>query len=257
MNRLLALDIGNSRIKAGLFLDAKLQWVEYLAFTDNVQAYIAFWCDKYELKTLAYTNVHARPTARLFSQDRFPELRLFEVTALTPAPIHNAYLNPERLGADRFVASVGAHVLAQGQSTLVIDIGTAVTYDWTDPAGFFRGGAIAPGIDLRFRSLHQFTARLPLVRWDQDSELQILGQDTASCIRSGVIGGLIFEVQGMVASFRAKAGEKMVTFATGGGSRLIISQLSGIIQYFVPNLVLEGIYHIVEFNDKASARSEH
>jgi len=250
MNGLLALDIGNSRIKAGLFLEDKLHAVEYLAFTDNVQDYISFWCDKYSLSALAYTNVHARPTARLFTQKQFPGLRIWEITSLTPAPIHNAYRYPAQLGTDRFVASVAARYRTPQSAILVVDIGTAITYDFTDRQGFFRGGAIAPGIDLRFRALHQFTARLPFVRWDYEKEPEIIGNETQSGILSGVVQGVMHEIAGMIRSYHAKAGEDFVTFATGGGSQALAGLLPDVINHHEPNLVLEGIYHLYKFNEQ-------
>ena len=114
----------------------------------------------------------------------------------TPIPLRNDYSTPESLGMDRLAAAVGAWSMKPGNDLLVIDAGTAVTYDFISADGAFKGGCIAPGIGLRLKSLHEHTGALPLV--PAEGDVPVLGYDTETAIRSGVLNGIKYEVEGYV-----------------------------------------------------------
>lgn len=144
--------------------------------------------------------------------------RIYYLDHTTPLPIRNCYATPETLGTDRLAAAVGAYFLAKektGKSVpvLVIDLGTALTYDLVTAQGEFLGGNISPGIQMRLKALHQFTARLPRV--NPEGPLPQLGNTTETAIRCGVIHGIQREIEGAIRQFSVNYPQLFV-FLTGG-----------------------------------------
>jgi type III pantothenate kinase len=133
-----------------------------------------------------------------------------EVHYQMPLPLVLDYATPSTLGEDRIAAAVGAWSLHPGENSLVVDMGTAVTYDLVSADGHFRGGNIAPGIGMRLRSLHSFTARLPQVVGYGDTPL--LGIDTATAMRAGAVRGVVAEI----AYYRSCLPEGTNIVLTGG-----------------------------------------
>jgi len=163
----------------------------------------------------------------------------------TKIPFENRYQTPETLGKDRVAAIAGAAFLKPGCDVLVIDAGSAITYDFIDKNNVYHGGNIAPGMDIRLRSLHGFTEKLPLVA--PDAKAALLGNDTRSAIASGVLHGIIFEIDGYISSLKIKYPE-LSTFLTGGSTFYFHTKLKNPI-FAEKNLVLIGLNRILQFND--------
>jgi len=134
-------------------------------------------------------------------------------SGVTPVPIVNKYRTPKTLGADRLAAAVAAAHLQKGRNVLIIDVGTCITYDFVSAAGEYRGGNISPGPTIRFRALHQYTGRLPFV--DREGVTPPMGNTTITAIRSGVIRGVKYEIEGYVRRFLEKYPDLYV-YLTGG-----------------------------------------
>jgi type III pantothenate kinase len=115
---------------------------------------------------------------------------------LTPLPIKNCYQTPETLGHDRIAAAVGAAYLCPGQNLLIVDAGSAVTYDFLSAEQGYLGGNIAPGIKMRLTALNQMTKRLPKVEVEPDALTPLFGKNTKEAMAAGVVRGLVFEVKG-------------------------------------------------------------
>ncbi|MDD2285396.1 MAG: type III pantothenate kinase [Paludibacter sp.] len=164
----------------------------------------------------------------------------------TPLPVVNAYKTPETLGKDRLAAVVGAAALQPDKDILIIDAGTAVTYDFIDASGVYHGGNIAPGIELRLKSLHAFTQKLPLV--EVNANVDFLGTDTGSAIQSGVLYGIVLEIDGYVERLMLKY-PKLSVFLTGGSAVLFENKLKSRI-FADKNLVLTGLNRILQYNVK-------
>lgn len=162
----------------------------------------------------------------------------------TLVPINNLYSTPETLGKDRLAAVVGASYLQPEADLLVIDAGTAITYDFIDSQKAYHGGNIAPGIDMRLRALHEFTRKLPLVKAEKESPL--LGTDTQSAILSGVLHGIVFEINGYIDALKFKYPELLV-FLTGGSIFYFDRKLKNAI-FAEKNLVLIGLNRIYRYN---------
>ena len=167
----------------------------------------------------------------------------------TPVPIGNAYDTPHTLGADRVAAAVGATVLFPGEGCLVLDLGTCLTADFIDGAGEFKGGLISPGVRMRFRAMHEQTARLPIVSFDPDeveSWPTLTATNTRQAMQSGVANGLAFEMNGIIETYRRERPGTVVLLC-GGDAPSFESRLKGPI-FAVPELVLIGLNRILRYN---------
>ena len=167
----------------------------------------------------------------------------------TPIPITNRYRTPETLGSDRLAAVIGASSLKPGKDLLIIDAGTCITYEVIDARGNYWGGNIAPGMQMRLRALHEFTARLPLV--EAEGEVPGMGYDTETAIRSGVLRGMKYEIEGYIKSMRSKF-PCLLVFLTGGDHINFDTNIKNIIftdKYVVPR----GLNKILDYNEKLKA----
>jgi len=171
-----------------------------------------------------------------------------ELTADTPVPIRNLYKTPETLGKDRLAAIVGAYSLFPGKDILVFDAGTALTIDFIDSEGNYHGGNISPGLNMRFRALHDYTKKLSLQ--SKSDDYQLLGDCTASAIISGVQFGMVFEMKNYIELF-VKKNPDLVKILTGGDINFFENKFESYI-FAEPNLVFIGLEKIIEFNYKLS-----
>lgn len=201
-------------------------------------------CQSYSIRNAIISNVN-KPSVELHA---FFETYMDTWICLdhqTPLPIKNLYSTPETLGPDRLAAVVGADNIKPNASLLVIDSGTAVTYDFIDK-GIYHGGNIAPGLRMRFRALHEFTSRLPLC--GHEGEIPLLGTDTKTAIQSGVVNGMLFEMEGVIEHLKESYPDLYI-FLTGGDAFFFESRLksANFVDYF---LVMKGLNRILNYNVK-------
>ena len=162
----------------------------------------------------------------------------------THYPIDIAYRTPETLGHDRIAAAVGAWNERPGHAMLVVDAGTAITYDLVTDKGKYVGGNIAAGIDMRLKALHQFTGRLPLV--SGDGELPLIGYDTETALRAGALQGVAYELEGYITACEAEY-PGLLVFLTGGDAERLATIIKRTI-FVDRNLVPKGLNRILEYN---------
>jgi type III pantothenate kinase len=151
---------------------------------------------------------------------------------------------PETIGSDRLALMVGAQELFPGKNNLVVGLGSAITYNFINKYGQFLGGGISPGMEMRLRALHEFTAKLPLIK--PDWNFPLIGYDTRTNILSGVILGMAREIDGMIAEYDAKYQNFNVLLSGGDAehfSRLIKSKI-----FVEPNLMYIGLMVIGDHN---------
>jgi len=170
--------------------------------------------------------------------------QFIELDHLTPLPIANLYETPETLGKDRIAAAVGANELFPNQNVLVIDAGTAITYDFVSAENQYLGGNISPGLQMRFKALNQFTDKLPLV--DSSAYFSEIGKNTKEAIRGGVQNGILFEIEKTIEIFAEKY-EDLQVILTGGDSAFLSQMLNADVLVHL-NLTLIGLNRILEFN---------
>jgi len=163
----------------------------------------------------------------------------------TPIPLVNRYQTPDTLGYDRIAASVGAYTIFPEKTVLVIDAGTAITYDLVTSGGEYLGGNISPGLEIRFKSLNKYTSRLPhLERPEQKPSL--VGSSTKEAIQAGIVNGLLFEMDGFIGAIGQNHSQLKVVL-TGGDAKYFEGKLKSSI--FVDlNLNLIGLNRILEHN---------
>ena len=159
----------------------------------------------------------------------------------TATPLKIEYSTPHTLGSDRIAAAVGAWNEKPGANILVIDAGSAITIDFVDKKGIYKGGNISPGIKMRLRALHEFTGRLPMV--EKDGETPAFGNNTETAIRSGVIKGICHEIDGYINEAKEKYGDILV-FLTGGDEKTLKNSIKNRI-FADKYLVAKGLNRIL------------
>jgi type III pantothenate kinase len=236
----LVLDIGNTRLKAGLFNGPELREFKWFNSTDEVlndQAFIkqaqgAIIGSVVLEQELFYKALNAIVPTTVFSSK-------------TPIPIKNNYASASTLGSDRLAASIGAFELYPDKNVLVIDAGTCIKYNFTNAANEYLGGAISPGLKMRFKAMHDYTSRLPLVEFD-DTYPSLIGTSTQTSILSGAINGSVAEIDGFIDLY-AEQYSGLICVITGGDSEYLAKRLKNSI-FTNQNLVLKGLNHILNLH---------
>jgi len=163
----------------------------------------------------------------------------------TRLPFKNEYETPETLGPDRIAAVAGAHLLFPGKKVLIIDAGSAVTYEYLI-GNIYKGGNISPGISMRFKALHKFTSKLPLASTTQ--KYKSPGKNTMDALTAGVINGLIYEINEYIRTFEKKY-KNFKVILTGGDSGYLKDKIGHHVAY-LPDIVIDGLNYILEYNAK-------
>ena len=160
-------------------------------------------------------------------------------------PFQNLYQTPESLGTDRIAAVAGAFNIFPGSEVLVIDAGTAITYDFLS-GEVYKGGNISPGLEMRFKALNSFTGKLPLVT--PKAGYSFPGRTTAEAISAGVITGLIYEINEYIRTFEKDHAVAKILL-TGGNGEFLKDKLQKQ-HLYLPDLVMEGLNFILDYNAK-------
>lgn len=244
MKRRLAIDIGNTRTKYGVFEATELVHSGVLNNKDlgnNNEVIHSFG-----VSSVIVSSVNSEAEEKLkVEQLLFPILNLSHKTML---PINLAYLSPETLGKDRIAAVVGAYCQFPNHHLLVIDAGSCVTYDFLTQTKEYLGGAISPGVQMRLRSMNDFTNKLPLINWSGKERPQYVGRTTITSMLSGVVNGLIAEMNEFILFYK-KQYPKLKIVITGGDANFFEKELKNGI-FADPNLVLKGLNEILIYNGK-------
>ena len=167
------------------------------------------------------------------------------LTCKSKLPFRNDYETPESLGTDRIAAAAGACLLFPGKKVLIIDSGSAITYDFIS-GKTYRGGNISPGISMRFKALHKFTRKLPLASTQE--KFNSLGKNTIEAITAGVINGVIFEINEYIRTFEKKH-PGITVILTGGDAVYLKHRINHKVTY-MPDIVIYGLNYILEYNAK-------
>ena len=227
----LAIDSGNSFTKIGFFEKGKLLnriSVNNKVFSEQSIPYLA--------EKIIISSVSSIDFSFLKKEN------VLELNAKTPVPVKINYQTPAGPGADRVAAICGAFALFPEEDVVVINAGTCITIDFLSKAGEFAGGTISPGINLRYKALNSFTARLPLIETQDFAPLT--GTSTEEAMAGGVLNGVVFEVAGFINAYKKKYPTSKIIL-TGGDSIFFERKLKDFI-FVVPDLVLTGLNYILE-----------
>lgn len=243
----LTIDQGNSRTKVALFNDEG-RIVKNFIYKSFAASDIEKLFALYPISDSIISSVVNIEPAVVNALNRLSKhFVLFD--HFTPIPIRNGYNSPETLGQDRLAAAVGAAYLCPKQNILIIDAGSAITYDFVSEEGEFVGGNIAPGIKMRLTMLHRMTKKLPLVEVEENELLPLFGKTTRDAIAAGVIRGIVYEVKGYIRSLNAQL-KQLTVVLTGGNAPFIANNSRNTSFQLEKNLVLIGLNQILEHNKK-------
>lgn len=231
------VDYGNSSAKVGIFDQHTLVRKEVFARHEDLLRFI----QNFSAQNFIISSVNVDSKKVL---EATPIQRKFELTPQLPLPIKNLYKTPATLGPDRIAGVCGAHQLFPHQPCLVIDAGTCITYDFIDEKGNFLGGGISPGLSMRFQAMHSFTAKLPLVTPTDNPDL--IGNTTESCMQSGVVNGIVGELDSIISRYQEEF-DGLKVILSGGDTRFFENKLKASI-FAGPELVLSGLNSILLYN---------
>lgn len=239
----LVIDIGNSRIKLAVFQQGNIVHRAHIEREDFMSSLRQLKDDFPNATDLLVSHVGKMEQGwEEFLQENF---RMTVFSHELRLPFKNLYETKTTLGLDRIALVAAAGHNFPNKNVLVIDAGTCITYDFLNEKREYFGGAISPGIQMRFKALHTFTEKLPLIEPDT-KEVEYIGRSTASSIKSGVLLGAALEIDGFIALYQGNL--ENLTIILTGGDRLLLSKTikNGI---FAPsNFLLEGLNAILEFN---------
>ena len=238
----LVIDIGNTRTKFSLFNRGEL--MISVPVDEFLPAHVEVLKNEHpSLDRVILSSVKKYPAElKTKLQDEFDHF--IELDASTPLPIENLYESRETLGKDRIAAAVGAFDLYPDSNVLIIDAGTAITYDFVNEKNQYLGGNIAPGLSMRFRALHEFTGALPLVKPEDFGKL--FGKTTSQAILAGVQHGLVFEADKTIETFK-EFYNNLKVIITGGDANFFDKKLKN--SFFVHfNLTAIGLNRILQHN---------
>lgn len=235
----LSIDLGNTYAKTGLFLEGKLVETNWKLTYQELVEYVKRLHPQYIVaSSVSYSE---EQLINEFSEIT-PNIYLLQST--TPVPISKLYDTPETLGADRVAAAIGAKVLYPHHNCLVIDMGTCITYDLVDANDNFQGGIISPGVRMRFKAMSTFTKRLPLLEPEEIPSL--VGKNTKHAMQSGVMNGLLAEINGLIEEY-SKVLTNINVILCGGDATYFANRIK-YPNFVVPELVLIGLNRILEYN---------
>lgn len=236
----LVIDIGNTNVKLSTFKDNAIVAKQVFEYDQLLL----------QLKKLNYTKgiVSNVGNADLEKNILCDYPTIISMSSKLKLPIESSYSSMESVGNDRLANAVGAYVENPNANSLVIDAGTCLTYDFVNANNCYLGGAISPGLNMRFKALNTFTEKLPLLN-KASKQLNLIGGDTNSSIVSGVVNGIQGEIINNIATYRSKY-PLLTIFMTGGDTEFLQSivgiEKNGIFAH--ENLTLIGLNHILETN---------
>lgn len=237
----LIIDIGNTRTKVAVFSNGEMV-KSFPTDTFNRKDLLEL-TDDYPIDAAIVSSV------RFDSSDTINWLKeeipyVLELNHTTPLPIENCYATPETLGKDRIAAAVGANKLYPKQNVLVIDAGTAITYDFVNYQNQYKGGFITPGLQMRFKALNHFTERLPLLNVNEPENFD--GLDTNTSIKGGIQYGLEGELERIIRHFSGSQNELIIILS--GGDTKYFEKLLKNYKFVALEIILLGLNTILESN---------
>ena len=237
----LIIDIGNTRVKVAVFEMNSMKEI-FVIEKEKIISEVKKIISKFNISRSIISSV-----ANISESEQQNLVKLLNPLFLnneTKVPFSNLYKTPKTLGVDRIALASAAINKYSKKNVLVIDAGTCITFDFINEKKEYLGGAISPGINMRYKALHNFTSKLPLLK--QNEVFNFVGTDTNSSIHSGVVNGICNEIEGVINQYKDEY-QDLTVVLTGGDTYFLAKQLkSGIFAH--PNFVLEGLHTILTYN---------
>lgn len=237
----IAIDIGNTQIKIGVFENESLKHHEKLPSSELPDKLVQL-CAEYPIRKGILSHVARLDPGHRESLDK--QVPMLILDNLTPVPFVNRYATPQTLGVDRIALAAGAAGRFPGQNVLVIDAGSCITFDFVNEQSEYLGGAISPGIQMRYRSVNAFTANLPLL--SPADEIPERGDTTDRALHRGILNGVVCEIDGTIDQYR-RENSNLTVVLTGGDANFLANNLKSSI-FAIPNFLLDGLNRILIYN---------
>lgn len=238
----LVVDVGNTLVKYAVYKQKKL----VIAQSSKKEDYLSFIKEIFEV----YPTIERAIVSSVGSLDKklYQVLSLFcEVHRLdqySKLPFQNHYASPATLGVDRLALVAAAVAHYPKENCLVVDLGSCITYDFVSSDGVYHGGAISPGVRMRFKAMHGQTARLPLL--DPKFPENFIGDSTEDCMKNGVMLGVLYELEGLIGQYK-NSFKHLTVILTGGDSHFFAKRLKNSI-FANSKFLLEGLNYLLDYN---------
>lgn len=243
---LLAIDVGNTRIKVAVFEKHTLLFQDVFVKEEARKKIENIFKKFSEITESVFSSVGKLDNDVVEMLQKSSKLNI--ISSETDFPFENKYATPKTLGVDRMVLASGATLQYPNQNRLIIDAGTCITYDFVTAEDVYLGGAISPGFRLRYEALHNYTAKLPLLTLEQPD--YFIGNSTSSSIHSGVVNGILNEIEGFINQYRQQY-QVLTVILTGGDAEFLAKNIKNTI-FANSNFLLESldaIHHYTIDND--------
>jgi type III pantothenate kinase len=238
----LVIDVGNTLVKLAVFKDYKIIHKEIIK-VNNLLETVKSLKKKYKLLTSTLISSVGNLDESIINSMKL-SLNVLVLNSQTKLPFKNLYKTPKTLGIDRMALISASVKHYKEKNALIIDAGTCITYDFINSDNQYIGGSISPGIRMRYQSLNNLTANLPLLETKVPDK--ITGSSTSESIHSGIINGILNEIDGVVEEYE-KRFKDLTIILTGGDADFLSKQLKSSI-FAHSNFLLEGLNFILEFN---------
>jgi type III pantothenate kinase len=240
----LIIDVGNTWVKLAIFSREGLVLLEQITKNDFCHKIRSLFTRYPGIRHSIVSNVGGLEKKELDVVAVFTEVHQLSHTSRTP--FKNSYATPQTLGTDRIALATAAFNYNPNRNTLVISAGTCVTYDMVNDYGEYMGGAISPGLVMRYRALHQQTSALPYL--EPSDIVDFIGNSTESSIHSGVVNGICQEIDGVINQY-SKRFTDLTVILTGGDAQFLSKRLKNTI-FANSNFLLEGLNYLLEYNKR-------
>lgn len=239
MSKILTIDIGNTRAKYAIFDDAAIiESGVFNPYNNDLKEVIG---RHHEMKSGILSSVGGKVEECL---EQLKEMEIITLSGTSPLPFEIPYANKEQIGSDRIAAVAGAMSIKPNENNLIIDIGTCITYDIVTSENIYHCGPISPGINLRFKSMNDYTNKLPLCTATND-DLKVICESTEECLQSGVLMAIGLEIEGFIKIYSNKFKDLNV-FIIGGDNIFFENKLKNCI-FADANFIFKGLRYILNY----------
>ena len=238
----LIIDAGNTNVKLAIFKKSEIIHLETVVVDLFVEAVKKIFKEFPKIKYSIVSSVG------LLSKEQMKVVAVFcnlhELSNTSKVPFKNSYASPQTLGVDRLALATAAYYFNPHHNNLIIDAGSCVTYDMLNDFDEYLGGAISPGVQMRYKAMHEQTAKLPLL--EKKELLDYIGNTTENCLHSGVVNGITLEIDGVIDLYKARF-ENLTVILTGGDTQFLSKRLKNTI-FADSKFLLKGLNYLLEYN---------
>ncbi|KSA13339.1 pantothenate kinase [Maribacter sp. 6B07] len=238
----LIVDAGNTNVKLAIFKKSEIIHLETVVVDLFVEAVKRIFKEFPKIEFSIISSVGS------ISKDQIKVLAIFselhELSHASKVPFKNSYASPQTLGVDRLALATAAYYYNPHQNNLVIDAGTCVTFDMINDFDEYLGGAISPGLQMRYNAMHYQTSKLPLL--EKKELLDYIGNTTENCLHSGAVNGITLEIDGVIDLYKARF-KNLTVILTGGDTLFLSKRLKNTI-FADSKFLLKGLNYLLEYN---------